>query len=118
VSPPVVTAADLDPSGKSPHDPGAKLDYGKNRLGLVLLGFPNALKAVGQVGTYGANKYSDNGWKSVPNGQERYTDALLRHEVEFACGESDDTESGLPHLAHAAWNALAVLELYLTGNGK
>lgn len=115
LTPPHVQA---DPNGKAAQEPGAKLDAGKNRLGMVLLGFPNALKAVGQVGTYGARKYSDGGWKSVPNGQARYTDALLRHEVEFACGEADDEESGLPHLAHAAWNALAALEFYLAGNGE
>ena len=32
-----------DPHGKSQHEAGAKLDDGKNRLGLVLNGFAHAL---------------------------------------------------------------------------
>lgn len=90
-----------------PHRPGAKLDAGKNRLGLVLGGFKNALKEVGKVGTFGANKYTPNGWKSVPAGLDRYTDALYRH---LFASDDIDPESGLDHYAHAAWNILAILE--------
>ncbi len=93
-----------------PHAPGAKLDHGKVRMGLVLGGFRHALQAVGEVGTFGAAKYSDNGWLEVPNGKARYEDALFRHLL--ADDECDD-ESGLLHKAHAAWNALAILELHL-----
>lgn len=96
-----------------PHVPGAKLDDGKVRMGLVLSGFARALTEVSKVGTFGARKYSDNGWKSVPNGAARYTDALYRHLLAEATGETHDRESGLYHAAHAAWNALARLELYL-----
>lgn len=102
-----------DPNGKDQHEPGAKLDNGKNRLGLVLLGFPNALVEVGKVGTYGANKYTDNGWKHVHDGQRRYTDAMLRHLLSEASGELRDPESKLLHAAQTAWNALARLELML-----
>lgn len=102
-----------DPHGKDPHQPGAKLDLGKNRLGLVLLGFSRALQAVGEVGTYGANKYSDNGWVDVPDGQRRYTDAMLRHLLCESAGEPSDPDTGLHHAAHAAWNALARLDLLL-----
>ena len=56
-----------------------KNDAGKNRLDLVLGGFADALEAVGLVGTYGATVYSDNSWKCVENGVERYTDALERN---------------------------------------
>ena len=102
-----------DPSGISPHTPGAKLDAGKNRLGLVLHGFAKALEEVGRVGTFGANKYTDNGWVSVPNGYARYTDAAYRHLMKEAQGELCDPDSGLQHAAHTAWNALARLELKL-----
>jgi hypothetical protein len=104
---------EADPSGKQPNDAGAKLDLGKNRLGLVLCGFPRALQAVGMVGTMGSRKYSDNGWMSVPDGVRRYTDAMLRHLMKEAEGESIDAESGIQHAAHLAWNALARLELEL-----
>ena len=100
-----------DPTGRRPHEPGAKLDAGKPRLGLVFLGFSLALEAVGEVGTYGASKYSPKGWQEVPEGQERYTDAMLRHLLAEATEPMD--ESGLPHAAQVAWNALARLELML-----
>ena len=102
-----------DPSGLAAGSPGAKLDAGKNRLGLVLFGFAHALQEVGKIGTYGAKKYSDYGWMSVPNGEERYTDALLRHLLKEATGELLDPDTGLHHAAHAAWNALARLELII-----
>jgi hypothetical protein len=95
------------------HRPGAKDDAEKPRLGLVLGGFPRALRAVGEIGTFGARKYTDNGWISVPDGEARYTDALLRHLLADFEGETLDPESGHTHAAHAAWNALARLELAL-----
>ena len=73
------TLLEKDPYGKPAHEAGAKLDHGKNRLGLVLGGFSRALQAVGEVGTMGATKYTASGWKQVVNGEQRYTDALLRH---------------------------------------
>ena len=104
-----------DPTGKSPHEAGAKLDAGKRRDGLVLLGFARALAAVSGVGTQGANKYTDNGWMSVPNGVNRYTDAMLRHLLSEASGELTDKDTGLLHAAHGAWNALARLDLMIRG---
>jgi len=92
---------------------GVKLDDGKPRLDLVLGNFATALWGVGLVGTYGARKYTDNGWQEVNNPIERYSNALLRHYLNFRSGEELDAESGLPHLAHIAWNALAILELYM-----
>lgn len=107
-----------DPSGKNAHDGGAKLDFGKTRLDLVLGAFANALMAVGEVGTFGAAKYSDNGWMEVENGFERYTDALLRHYFKERTGEELDEDSGLLHAAHLAWNALARLELIIKEGKK
>ena len=102
-----------DPNGLDPHAPGAKLDAGKNRLGLVLGGFANALSHVGLVGTGGAVTYSDNGWKKVEDGIARYEDAMLRHWIEIQRGNVQDPKTGLLHQAHLTWNALAVLELML-----
>lgn len=101
------------PSRVDPHAPGAKLDHGKVRPGLVLSGFCRALEAVSEVGTFGARKYSEKGWLHVENGVSRYTDAMLRHYFEEAKGEYADPESGIAHAAHLAWNALARLELML-----
>lgn len=104
-----------DPNGKNPHTKGAKLDAGKNRVGLVMGGFARALLAVGRVGTYGANKYTEGGWVEVPDGINRYTDAMLRHLMEEMAGQERDADTQLLHAAHAAWNALARLDLMLRG---
>lgn len=105
-------ATDKDPRGLDQHAPGAKLDAGKPRVGLVMEGFSRAILEVAKVGTYGAGKYTDNGWMEVVDGEARYKDAMLRHYL--ASSEHDiDAESGLPHLAHMAWDALAALELHL-----
>jgi len=92
---------------------GVKKDTGKNRLGLVILGFARALQEIGEVGTFGANKYTDDGWVEVQDGERRYTDAMLRHLMSEAIGEKYDPESELLHAAHTAWNAIARLDLML-----
>lgn len=102
-----------DPSGRDAHSPGAKLDEGKVRPALVLGGFARALWAVSAVGSFGAVKYTENGWVEVPNGQARYDDAGMRHWLKDKMGEKVDQDSKLAHLAHEAWNALAVLDLEL-----
>lgn len=96
-------------------DKGVKLDGEKPRMDLVLRGFSHAIEDVADVGTYGAHKYTDDGWQSVDNGIERYLSAMIRHYLKYRQGEIYDIESELPHLSHMAWNALAVLELWETG---
>ncbi len=102
--------AERDPSGLSLSVPGAKADAGKV-LGGLLLDFAHALELVAEVGTHGVAKYSRGGWRSVPDGQQRYLDAAMRHLLRLGKGEQNDADSGLPHLAHIAWNFLAVLDL-------
>ena len=93
------------------HVPGAKDDKGKPMAG-VLLDFSRALQTVVDVGTYGAKKYTRTGWATVPEGSHRYLDAMMRHLLAMDVDPDGlDKETGLPHLAHVAWNALAVLEL-------
>jgi len=104
-------ADEADPNGTDPHAPGAKLDAGKAMAG-ILADFARALTAIAEVGTFGAKKYSRGGWQAVPNGAERYTDAMWRHLLKEAY-EPVDNDSGLAHDAHMAWNALARLELRL-----
>lgn len=95
------------------HEPGAKLDEGKAKARLTYLDFPRAQLAVAAIGTFGADKYTERGWEQVPDGFERYTDAMLRHLLSEGSGELRDPESNMLHAAHAAWNALARLELML-----
>lgn len=107
--------SEVDPLGLAPQEPGAKLDAGKIRADLVLGGFALALIEVARVGTYGAKKYSDNGWVSVPNGVERYSDAMWRHYFNEKTGEIYDRELQVHHAAQVAWNSLARLQLILLG---
>lgn len=102
-----------DPHGMEASMPGAKLDAGKNKLSLTILGFSRALEAVGWVSTKGAEKYSPGGWVYVPSGIERYTDALCRHLNLEGRGERVDSDLGVLHATQVAWNALARLDLML-----
>lgn len=80
--------------------------------------FPNAIEAVSAVSAFGATKYAWNGWLHVPDGLGRYTDALVRHLASEAKGEIVDSDSGLPHAWHCAWNALARTELLIRSNNQ
>lgn len=102
-----------DPTGRDQHEPGAKLDGGKLLPNLVLGRFARALEAVTEVGTYGARKYIPRGWETVPDGVERYSEAMMRHWLAEQQGIEFDEESHLRHATHLAWNALARLELML-----
>lgn len=113
-----LSAHEQDPNGIGAHEAGAKLDQGKIKAGLVLGDFARALLAVCEVGTFGANKYSESGWLSVPDAKKRYKDAKVRHMLERMIGVELDSESELPHLAHEAWNALAILELHIREQEK
>lgn len=101
-----------DPNGFDPHKPGAKLDAGKPRIGLMFKGFARALIRVAEVTTYGANKYTPDGWQTVPDGEARYLDAQCRHMLKGFIEECD-ADTDIEHMAHDAWNALAKLELAL-----
>ena len=95
------------------HLPGMKYDEGKPNLSLVFGGFNKALLDVGYIGTFGARKYTPNGWKEVENLYERYSSALLRHmfaAMSPRVKDIYDNETGRLHLAHVAWNALALTE--------
>lgn len=104
-----------DPYGKEQHEAGAKLDAGKPDAGLLYESFPRALELIAAVATYGEQKYSRGGWRLVKDARNRYKGALHRHLISSEL-EDNDRESGYPHLAHAAWNALAILELKLKSN--
>ena len=84
---------------------GLRHNEGKNRLDLIP---PEWITALGEVLTKGANKYEDRNWEKGMDWSKCYA-SLLRHAVAFWDGEDCDPETGLPHPAHVAWNALALL---------
>jgi hypothetical protein len=106
-------------------DKGVKHDQGKPDLTFLFEYFPEALIEVSKVAGFGAEKYERGNWVDVENATSRYEAALLRHLLaryipQIKVGDPNphfDAESSLLHLAHAAWNALAILELHLRKEG-
>lgn len=93
---------------------GKKYDNGKPMAGTLTDVFSRALMAVGACIEFGTHKYPDpKNWQLVDNGIKRYRDAMVRHLLKYNAGIDKDEETKLPHLAHMAWNALAILELYM-----
>jgi hypothetical protein len=93
---------------------GTKYDEGKVPVFRgMLVQFPRAMEAVAALSARGAIKYSWSNWRWVPDGVDRYSDAMVRHLLAEAKGEVHDPDTGLPHAWATAWNALARLELML-----
>lgn len=96
-----------------------KYDAGKAPINRGCLAyFPRAMAAVATVSAFGASKYAWKGWEGVDDGINRYSDAMVRHVAYEGQGEVLDPDSGLLHAAHAAWNALARLELIIKEQNK
>ena len=90
-----------------------RLDAGKRRIDLMptewVLGLADIL-------TFGAEKYEDRGWEAGMD-WGRVFGPLQRHSWAFWGGESIDPDSGLHHLLHAGWNALALYSYDLRNLG-
>ena len=81
-----------------------KFDTGKPRISLV---DPKFILGVADILTFGAEKYGANNWKTAKDIDTfRFKDAALRHLLSYLDGELIDTESGKPHLHHAACNLM------------
>lgn len=78
---------------------------------------PKALKLLAEVAGFGRTKYSRLNYLKGFDYSLAY-DAAIRHLNEFWQGNDVDEESGLPHLAHAAWQCLCLLAFCLRGVGK
>lgn len=88
---------------------GAKYDSGKLLFRPLMHGLAVPLLAVAAVLSYGAQKYAEDSWQTVPDGKRRYEDAYYRHMNARALGEVYDPESGLPHRAHELCNLMFIL---------
>ena len=91
----------------------AKRDTGKPRFDLLEDGCPDALLDVVKVMTWAVEVkgYRAHSWKEVPEARRRYRAAMSRHRNALARGELLDEESGLPHEAHIACNAIFLAQL-------
>lgn len=116
--------AEFDPNGIDAKTAGAKLDAGKSPLLRgALQYFPRTIGAVSDLSAYGANKYTWNGWESVPDGINRYGDAMVRHLIKERTEGLWDLEvlndpkfpGHVLHPVAATWNSMARTELILKG---
>lgn len=84
-----------------------------------ILWFEKGIEALAIHIARGREKYPDtNGrpnWDLGGKPDSEYFDAIARHLGQAVRGEVYDQESGTPHLAAVAWNALAYLSLNLEG---
>jgi dATP/dGTP diphosphohydrolase, N-terminal len=78
---------------------GAKFDGDKLQWNLLPI---KEVEQIVEILTIGAKKYPKDNWKNVPNMDEIYYDALMRHLVAHRKGEVNDPETNKLHLAHAA----------------
>ena len=88
---------------------GKKFDASKPATHLLP---PKALLCVADVLRYGAEKYGEHNWRAVPDAENRYIAAALRHIFTAMTGEQPyDPESGIFHIAHAITSLLFILEM-------
>lgn len=94
--------SELEKQNANPDACFIKHDSGKRRLSLIE---PLFIQTLGDVITFGAEKYAPNNWRLCED-TSRYKDALLRHIYAYLSGEFTDPETGIEHLAHAACNLM------------
>lgn len=85
----------------------ARFSEGKVRYDLVA---PWSLNEIARVYTYGTIKYDDDNWWKGLKWKKDVFGCILRHVWKWFRGEKYDDESGLHHLAHAAWNCMTLME--------
>lgn len=91
-------------------------ESGKSRLDQLP---PKATVKLGEVFGYGAKKYGNWNWAEYAGewSDQQLIGSTLRHLMAYQAGEDIDPESGLTHLAHAAANAMMLLELKINNKG-
>lgn len=78
---------------------------------------PVALIVLARVAGMGANKYAAHNFLRGYDWSLSFN-AMMRHALLFWAGEDTDPESGLPHMAHAAWMALSLVSFLERGVGQ
>lgn len=83
-----------------------RFSAGKIRHDLIA---PWALNELAKVYTYGTQKYDDDNWWKGLKWKRDVFGCITRHIWKWMRGEKYDDESGVHHLAHAAWNCFALM---------
>lgn len=93
---------------------GLRFDQGKTRTDLLP---GDTLLALGEVYRIGAEKYAPRNWeRGMP--WSKVLGPLTRHLFKWMAGEKVDKESGQSHMAHVAWNALALMTYEIRNIGE
>ena len=88
------------------------LRYNEGKAELAeILQFDNALEALAKVMSQGGVKYEHRNWLKGGKPDAEYLNSALRHLLSFEQGEFYDQDTGCAHIAHVAWNMLALLRL-------
>lgn len=87
---------------------GLRYNEGKLRYDLFE---PTAMKELAKLFTIGAQKYEPNNWMKGMSWQSVLA-SMERHKEAYKQGEDYDKETGCLHMAHVAWNALALVSYY------
>lgn len=93
---------------------GLRFNGGKPRFDLIE---PAALEELSKVFTAGAEKYEVHNWL-LGMDWSKMDASLQRHLNAWRSGEDTDPESGSPHMAHVAWNAMALVSYATHGLGR
>lgn len=100
------------PLAKNSRDGGGmRHNKGKTRFGLLPAAWTRALA---EVMTKGAEKYAPRNWERGMD-PAIMIDCMMRHVDAYRRGERYDAETGCHHLAHAAWNILALMTYDIRG---
>jgi 5'(3')-deoxyribonucleotidase len=87
---------------------GLRFNSGKIRYDLLE---PFAIEKLAEVFTKGAKKYAPNNWLLGLPWMSTVA-SLERHLAKFKQGVDFDEETNLLHIAHVAWNAMALISYY------
>lgn len=94
-------------------NPKDRLGAKKPRLSLVPpSGFVYASLAMAN----GADKYGPYNWRDKKVQAMIYTEAAMRHILQWQDGEENASDSGVPHLGHAIACLLIIIDALETGN--
>lgn len=94
---------------------GVAMRFNAGKLRYDLLP-PDAIEELVKIYTMGAAKYADRNWEKGFNWMDCYA-SLARHLALWQMGEDRDEESDHLHMAHVAWNALAIVTFQLRNVG-
>ena len=102
-----------------PRAPGVKIDLGKPEVYTgAFLSFPLALQEIAKITLKGTKEPGHvlHGWKVVPEGFKRYSEAMGRHLLREAL--TGDPDEHTFQIATTCWNDLARLEHRLQDRSK